>query len=279
VVQSCFERDELIRLLDGEQTANRAEAMRAHLVTCARCRAEADALGDLLGRVREPLEGSARSESVNELMERIASEPVRRTLPGTRRRLPIRVGLAGGAALAASVLVAVGVSRRGDGEFGVRGGSGEHTLSQLAAVALYALEPAPRLLRDGAVVRPNTRYVVQGRNLTQAPVFALVFAVDGAGTVHWLQPGYTSEATDPASVSLAPGQNLLPEGAELENVAPGILRVVSVVSREPLRVSAIERLPRSGLKLEALRQRFPEVAVEELRLELEAGTPRGSEGG
>jgi hypothetical protein len=74
--------------------------------------------------------------------------------------------------------------------------------------------------------------------------------------------------TDPRSASIEPSTEAraLPTAAVFDDLAPGRLRVVAVVTREPHRVSEIEGLPAAELALERLKQRFARGDVREFLL-------------
>lgn len=179
-------------------------------------------------------------------------------------------------AAAAVVLVAVPLARRGGPRRVGRGGddtppasptwqarggrapgglarrSGAEILIVRGSVLLGSA-PAP-IARDastpGALPPPDTLRADDGlavrvTNLEAgAPVYLLAFAVDAAGATHWLYPAYLDAATDPAAVVVEPGarQKLLGEVTALTDVAPGPVRLVTVLSFEARRVKDVERL-------------------------------------
>ena len=156
---------------------------------------------------------------------------------------------------AAAVLMLYLRPRVDDWRVTARGGA-PSDLARLVGVELYALGGELVPLAPGTAVAPDTAYVAAYRHAGRAPAFALVFAVDSAGEVHWLYPAFTDPARDPLSLALAPAPlpQLLAEAVVLDAPAPGPLTLCALVTPAPLRVSEIERAPHS---LAALRARWP----------------------
>jgi hypothetical protein len=273
---TCPDRDELIHLREHELPEHRADEVRTHAAGCAACRDRLAALARLVADLRAPIAWPAAPgpREVARVMRRLdASVPAQR-----RRRLSPRLAVAAGAACAALVALAVWPGRD-PGAFTARGGGATLTSEGVTAQAidrevgttLYALRAQPEPLAAGARVSPSTAYVLGARNLASGvPLFVLAFAVDARGAVHWLYPGYATASDDPAALPL-PASNatrLMADSVVLDGVAAGALRVIVVVSAEPLRVSAIERLHGEELAATALQRRFAAAAVSELRLEV-----------
>jgi hypothetical protein len=172
--------------------------------------------------------------------------------PPTRPRWPY-LALAA-AAVAAATLWFV-VPRASD--FAARG-TREHELTRLVGITLFALDGELRPLAAGSRVTADTAYVAAYRNAGRAPAYALVFALDAAGDLHWLYPAFTDATADPPAIALAPTPvpALLADAVVLEQPAPGPLVLVAIVTSAPLRVSDIERMPHT---LAALRARWPEL--------------------
>jgi hypothetical protein len=97
----------------------------------------------------------------------------------------------------------------------------------------------------------------------QSPAYLLLFAVDSGGQVHWLYPAHTDAAKDPEAVRLAYAlePTPLPESVALESPSRGPMRILSIVSRQALKVSAVDPLPPTKLTEEALRARWPDASV------------------
>jgi len=75
-------------------------------------------------------------------------------------------------------------------------------------------------------------------------VYLMAFALDAGGAVHWLYPAYLEEREDPAAVRLEPAarDKLLGEVTALAGVAPGPVRLVTVLASQARHVKEVERL-------------------------------------
>jgi hypothetical protein len=266
-MSTCPRTPELVRLLDGELTENRAAGVRAHLDACAACTAELDAQRTLVGRIAAPIPELRLDEALSSVMRRLDLAEAAHVPLRPRRVAGLAVPALGGLAAAAVVLVALALSpdRAPDrGEFSARGAS--VAWSRKVGVELWALEGGPRRLSAGDRLAPGVALVGAFSNVDAAPAHLLAFALDGHGDVHWLYPAFDDPGSDPASVRLEGSviQRALPESVILQDVPPGPLRFVLVVSREPLRVSSIESVGVAGRTPAALRARWPAARVDEL---------------
>jgi hypothetical protein len=257
----CPDHAELVELLDGELTENRARAVRAHLDDCGPCRDELASWQRVITRIATPMPPSVGAQ------QRVLSRLGEPHGAATRaRRWPALGGLALAAGAAVALAIMLHHPQAREPELIARGG-GAHSLARDVDVSVYASEASLRALHDGATVSPGTAFAVSYRNLG-APAYAAVFAIDAAGEVHWIAPAYLSAATDPTSFLLAPGttDTVLADATVLASPAPGALRVLVVVTPTPLHVSEIERLaPRDAA---SLRSRWPDADVRELALDL-----------
>jgi len=204
---------------------------------------EAELVRALRAPVAPPVE-----RLVARVMARLDTTPA----PAPRRaRWPaLAVALA-----AAAVLLLCLRPRVDDVHVTARGGTSSD-LARLVGIELYALGGELVPLAPGSAVAPDTAYVAAVRHAGRAPAFALVFAIDSAGDVHWLYPAFTDPASDPLALALppSPAPVLLAEALVLDAPAPGPLTLCALVTPLPLRVSEIERAPHS---LAALRERWP----------------------
>lgn len=269
---TCPTSEELARLLDGELTENRAADLRGHAATCPACAAELEAHGALLARLRAPVPGVPSPGALAAVMARLDEAP---PAAPARRRLP-RAAWAGGLAAAAAALLLVALPRaeRDAGDFAPRGAA--VAWASKVGVELWALDgQRPRRLGEGDAVAPGDGLVASYSNLDQAPAWLLAFAVDARGEVHWLYPAWTDAASDPASARLegATVQRALADAVVLEGVPEGPLRLVTVLSPGPHRVSEIEGAGAAGLATEQLRRRWPEARVEALTVHHRAPRP------
>jgi hypothetical protein len=258
-MMACPDHAELVELIDGELTENRARDVRAHVDDCALCRDGLASWQRVVARVAAPVTPSRGAQQ--RVIARLAEEAAPAARP---RRWPAFGGLAVAAAAAAALVLH---RPPAEPEFTARGG-GEHTLARDVDVSLYASGTNLRVLRDGASITADTALAVSYRNLG-ATAYALAFAVDAAGEVHWIAPAYLSAVTDPSSFPLTAGAHdiVLPNATVLASPAPGHLRVFVVVTSTPLHVSEIEHLA-PPIDAAALRARWPGADVRSLVLEL-----------
>jgi hypothetical protein len=159
-----------------------------------------------------------------------------------------------------------------------RGGSFEATIARDVGVQPYVSQGGLRALTSGARLDPATPLTAGFRNLGRAPAYLLLFAVDAHRAIHWISPSYSRPGDDPASTALPPtvDERVLETTAVLEDVVPGPLRVVAVITSAPAHVSDVEAF--EGLELDASRlvQRLPGADVRETvieALDAKGGTP------
>jgi len=274
----CPPPDQWDLLADRQLGEAEAQALRAHAHTCERCAHALKASEALLARLAAPFGGTATEASVAEVMRRVRTREAPRARPSRPRWAPVGVVLG---ALAASFLLVLVVPRmrtqEEPAEWTPRGAGSPGALSQRVGIRFHRATNPPTPLEAGARLPPTTPLVVAYRNIeTARPLYLLTFAVDAAGDVHWLYPGHLSETSDepaPRLETTGPKERMMPEAVQLEAPAAGPLRLVSIVSPEPLRVSSVERLEPGQRTLAALRERWPAAVVESLEVEL-AGEAR-----
>lgn len=275
---ACPTQDELIALLDGEATENRAAELRAHIQRCSSCQREWATLEGLKRALAAPVPGIPAPDAIAKLMRRIEAEERAPTPPRKpARRWPFALGgaLAAAAAVAAIWLGARATSR-GEDLFASRGASAVASLQRNVGVSIHRAGERLAPLAAAEAVTKDTAYAVSYVNLGPAgSAFLMVFAVDARGEVHWIEPAYLDAADDPAAIALdhAEVDVTLPTAAVLEAPAPGPLRLVSLVSPRPLRVSQIEALAPAALGLTSLRDRFPGAVIQEFTVALKPPSP------
>ncbi len=231
---------ELIALLDGESTENRADQLRAHAAGCADCGARLASLQTLTARLRHPPSGTPDPSFVDEVERRLPAGS-----PAIRRRRPLLAGLSALAAAAVVGLVALPSLRRS--EFTPRGTPAPW--HELVATSLEIVGPtATRPLRAGERLVAGEGIAVSARNgHPKQPVYLMVFARDARGEVHWIVPAWTDPAAPPQSVVLPPrGELPGPAGRTPEDPAPGKLQVSVLLTRSPIDVRAVESDLRAG---------------------------------
>lgn len=259
--------DELLRFVDADLSPEQLERIEEHLAGCAVCASRAAALRELVDDVRAPV--SAKELDVG---AHVASVLSRLDAPAEAPKRPRMAPWAGGLAAAAALALVIGYGARNDerGPFTARGGSTEASLSRNVGVQLYTHETELRPLRAGSQVRPGTPLTAGLRNTGPDSAYLLLFAVDARHDVHWIAPEYTVTGDNPAAILVTPSveEKLLPSAAAFDDLAPGRLRVVAVIGREPARVSAIESLPAAELDGEGLMKRFPEAEIRQFLLDV-----------
>ncbi len=258
---ACPSNQEWLCLIDGEATENRAAELRAHASGCSRCAHEIELQQQLVRDLAAPVPVSAgAAQAVMRRLER-AEHPARRL--GWRGWV-----LAGSALVVAAVATFLILPETGGdrGTFVARGRKVPWT--RKVGIEVWAIESSPRKLVAGATLSPDTAIVASYHNVDSAAAYLLVFAVDARGEIHWAYPGFEDARADPASVRLEALQiqRVLPDSVIFENLPPGPLDLVTLVSREPLHVSRIEPLPAPELSVSRLRARFPVARIEDLPL-------------
>lgn len=265
---TCPQPEEWLRLLDGEATENRATELRAHATACSACARQLESERRLLQDLAAPVPVSANA--VANVMRRLAQ---------AESRTPLRVGhsartwaLAGGVLAAAAVVLVLVLpaqpKRDLDGPVFSARGSGPSSWAQKVGMELWTLEETPRKIANASVLDVGKPIVGSYHNLDKAPAFALAFALDARGDVHWIYPGFEDARTDPQAVRLEPLQvhRALPDSVVLDALAPGPIQLVTIVSVQPLRVSRIESLPAAQRNPASLRTQFPGARIDALSL-------------
>jgi hypothetical protein len=267
VTTKCPDRDDLVRLLDGELTENHARELRAHADGCAHCRDELAASRQLLQRIAHAVEGPAGAHE--RLLARIAAETAPRSSVWSRWRAGFATAGLGLAATAVVLVVLHGSEHSERGAFEARGGSATRSPARDVDVSLYASRTSLDQLRDHDAITADTAFAMSYRNVG-SPAFAMVFAVDAAGELHWIAPAYLDPADDPSSISLARtiSDVVLPHAMVLDRPAIGSLRVFTIVSTHPLHVREIEQLA-GAVDVTSLHRRWPDADVRVLTLDLQ----------
>lgn len=265
----CPSPDELMLLLDGEVTENRATQLREHVGGCRSCRDQLSREQQLLADIGAPRLDIPRSVLVSRIMAKATDLPMHTTWRSKALRASFIAAACG--ALAVLLLGVRGAGNRGDAEFHARGGA-RVGLSRYVAATLVRADRGTQRLQAGARVEPDTTYGMKYRNLKDGPVYLLCFAVDAKQEIHWLYPAYLDPKQDPPALELATAaaEVLLPESVMLDQPAPGHLRFISIMSTKAEPVSSIERLAPGELETAALRKRFPAAVVNELSVEVAA---------
>jgi hypothetical protein len=246
---------DLLRFVDQDLSPEQLERIEDHLRHCVACAAEVRTLRTLVEDVAAPAGGPPLDVGAH-----VAGVMSRLDTPVAAERPRRRGFFVGAAAIAAAASLSFALGERGetDSAFVARGTREAPSLEREVGVELYSHERTLVPLPSGSRVGARTPLTASVRNAGTAPVYLLLFAVDRGGAVHWIAPEFTIAGTDPSSATIGPSaaERPLPTAAVFDDLVPGPLRVVAVVTRAPLRVSAIETLPAAELALERLKRRF-----------------------
>jgi hypothetical protein len=263
----CPGKAEWLDLLDGEATENRASVLRAHAAECPACARELELQRQLIADLAAPVPVAPGA------LEAILNQLPTSTPQARPRRRHVWT-MAGGLvlAVAAGVLLIprVGSDR---GSFSRRGDK----LSWLQKVGaeVFILGNSLVKLEAGAQVTSGVALVASYHNVNSTPAYLMVFGRDVQGELHWVYPGFEDAKSDPESVRLLPQQTrqALPDSVVLDHLPTGTLELVSLITREPLRVSSIESLPAVERKASNLRARFVDARITSLSLQVVAPPP------
>lgn len=288
----------LLDFVDETLSPEQSSRITAHLPTCSACSDQVTALRTLISDVAAPLDEDERLDMnahVASVMERLDEAAVQapRVLP----RLWLGVGAALAAAAALVLLlkdparivpsvavatdhvpaigsVALGPGASGPnvaeqaGEWVARGGAKPASLARDVGVQLYVDAPPLTALESGKNIAAGAALTAGVRNVSSTNAYLLLFAVDAQGEVHWVAPLFTVEGTDPESTPVPPGpkERLLGSAVVFEDLPPGPLTVVTLLSAKPERVSRVEGLPASERTPERLGAHFPQAFIQFLSL-------------
>jgi len=273
--KGCPSEQELMSFVDEALSPEQLTRIEAHVTRCAACRERVEGLRSLIDAMAAPLPLTGGQSfdvagHVAKVMGRLDEAP-RKSLRSTRTSWMLGFS---GLAAAAALLFVVLPRQPGslEGTYLARGGVSEATLSRDVGLQLYAHEASPRALSPGSRVTTKTALTAGLRNLAAKPAHLLLFAVDARGTVHWISPQYVDPSSDPVSTLVAPSPQevLLPSAVVFDDLSPGVLRVVALISEEPGRVSQVDALTAEQLSAERLIKRFPKAEVRQVALEVSA---------
>lgn len=266
--KKCPTEADLLSFVDADAPPEQLARIEKHLELCSACAQQVMALSTLAADVAAPLEPSL------DVAEHLAGVMKRLDAPVSAPRWSRWARWGGGLAVAAAALLFVTKlhgPRDESGQLVARGGPAEASLSRNVGVQLYAQPASLVALGSGSRITRSTPLTAGLRNVGRERAYLLLFAVDARHAVHWIAPEYATEGENPEAtpIASAPGERLLPNVAVFDDLAPGPLRVVAVLSRAPLRVSDVEALPTSDLSAEKLLERLPRAEVRQFLLEVE----------
>ena len=261
----CPRETELIRFVDADLSPERSDRVRKHLGQCATCTRqvqEVRSLVEAIGATPE-IEFDVRGHVMD-----VMAGLDRRVAPGNRPRPLAKVAAITAIAASVGLVVHVVGLRHGSppGTWQARGSSQGESLSRDVGVQVYALAKALQPVHPGDTIAPSTALTAGLRNLGHARAYVLIFAVDARNQVHWITPKYTRADEDPtATESLrTEEERLLPSSVVFDDLAEGPLRIVTIVSPAPVRVSQVESLAQTELSQGHLARRFASAEVREI---------------
>jgi hypothetical protein len=265
----CPDKTEWLDLLDGEATENRACVLRAHAAECSACAREQELQRQLIADLAAPVPVAAG-----------AVEAIMGQLPHAQPARPRRHHWTAAGALvlaAAAGIVLVPRFTRDPGTFNARGPD-KVPWTQKVGAEVFVLGDALVKLEAGAQVAPGVALVGSYHNVDRAPAFLMLFGRDSQGELHWVYPGFADAKSDPPSVRLLPLQThqALPDSVVLDDLPAGMLELVTLITREPLRVSQIESLPAGERNLANLQTRFTDARIVSLSLHVVVPAPSPS---
>jgi hypothetical protein len=241
-----------------------------YLEVCSACAERVIALHELIADIGAPVPQPRLdvAEHVSAVMKRLDAKVPSRARP--------RWATWGGALAAAAALVLLWSTGQRtwtqEGTLTARGGPTEASLSRDVGLQLYAEQQSLRPLEPGSRIRADVALTAGLRNLASERAHLLLFAVDARQAVHWIAPAYTEAGTDPGATPIEPAlaERLLPSSAVFDDLAPGPLRVVAIITREPTHVSSIEGLPAEELEGERLIRHFPRAEIRQFQFDVTA---------
>jgi hypothetical protein len=261
----CPGKEEWLDLLDGEATENRASALRAHAGQCPTCAREMELQQQLIADLAAPVSVAPG-----------AVEAIMRQLPQSQAASPRRRpwALAGGAILLAAAGVVLIPRWTSDlGTFSARGGD-KVPWTQKVGAEVFVLGDTLVKLQAGTRVAAGVALVASYHNVDRAPAYLMVVGRDERGEWHWVYPGFQDAKSDPPSVPMEPlrTRQALPDSVVLDELPAGELEVITLITREPIRVSRLESLPRGERSVFNLRARFPDARITSLPLQVASAT-------
>ncbi len=269
----CPTERELLAFADADLSPEQLQRVERHLEGCSPCAEHVMELTRLMSELAAPVTPASFdvTEHVEAVMQRLDTPVAARARP----RLAPWAAVGAAALAAAAVLLLFSGEAEGPGQLAARGGAAEPALSRDVGVQLYTQAPELRALAAGARIYPGSALTAGVRNTGRAAAHLLLFAVDANDVVHWIAPEYTLPGSNPPALSVAPSveERLLPTAAVFDDLAPGALRVVVVLSSEPASVADVEALTAEQLGSRSLTQRFPRAEVRELVLQVSPGAP------
>jgi hypothetical protein len=266
-IKPCPTETELLSFVDGDLAPEPLQRVGQHLKQCAQCTAQANILFDLILQIKRPV------AEVLDVQAHVASVVARLDVPVRRGHSPARaIWGALGFAAAAGVLALLAWGPGSEPqfqEFAARGAASAASLARDVGIQLYTQEDTLVPLQPRGRIRQGSALTASLRNLTGGQAHLLLFAIDAQHAVHWIAPAFTTPGTNPLAFTVAstPGEQLLPSAVVFDDLALGPLRIVALITSEPLSVSDIEQLTPEALD-SGLLDRFPQAVTRQITIEV-----------
>ncbi len=124
--------------------------------------------------------------------------------------------------------------------------------------------------KAGESVKPGDPIAISYRNLGNESLWALIFAYDAAGDLHWLYPHMNHPEELSVQLWASSGErNLDGQVARLDDLPPGPLTIFALVTPGIMLTGRIDHLLPSERNRPSLLNRFPDSVVIELPLIVE----------
>lgn len=261
----CLSPDGLARFVDADLAPESAQRVNQHVSRCQTCSEQVRDLRSLVAAIGatqvNDLDVTAHVRAVMHQIEQPMSQ-------ARRPRAMARIAAITAIAVAFAVVAHVVVSRDDatPGRWQARGSSKGESLSRDIGVQVYTVDESLRPLHPGDFVAPDAALTAGLRNLGHMTAHVLLFAVDSHNAVHWITPRYTQAGQDPAATELvsSPSERVLPTSVVFDDLAPGPVRIVTIISPAIVRVSRVESLTAPELGSASLAQRFIGAEVREI---------------
>lgn len=273
MTRPCLQESELLLLVNGELSANRAALLSQHLELCSVCQATSSSWQELQRGIGADVPNLAPQSATNAVMRRIRAGESTPARNGALRAWHLGLGSVV-AAVALLLIVVLGESSdRRPQSFQARGANTESELARKVGADFY-------VMRDGALTNlTHASSLGAGEGLTLSyinavrdkSVYMLAFVVDSQREVHWLYPAFTDPDTDPLAIELRIGdrQIVLPDTVEMDAPATGAGTLIWIASTQRRAVSSIETIAKEERTLNGLRKRWPESEVGHVSVQIE----------
>lgn len=267
----CPTESELLSFVDAALSPEQLNRIEEHLAGCSACAEQVKALRALIAGIAAPVPSA--SHATLDVAAHVSSVMGRLDGPSLVSKRP-RSALWGSAMIgvaAAAALVVLQLRPGTDvpqGEWTARGGPAVSSLSRDVGLQLYAQETSLRALEPGSRVKAGVAFTAGLRNLARTQAYVLLFAVDSKQVLHWITPQFTEPGSDPEAtpIKTSTQERLLASSVVFDDLSPGPLRIVAMITAKPMHVSQIESLSVDELRSERWLQRFPQAEIRQLTL-------------